>query len=134
MKDHINKIIFPVLDISINEWNLENVSEIIFYDVYFCNKSYDLFEKLRLSHKIIDSKGAIYKIIRLEKRKCNWRTFFVKSKYEMIFEVLDETVNLDDLRDLMLTRISDLEVNDYKLKWVENIKKAKNFKELIRGT
>lgn len=57
MMDYINKISFPVLDISINEWNLENVSEIIFYDIYFSNKSYDLFEELRLNHKIIDSKG-----------------------------------------------------------------------------
>lgn len=86
-----------------------------------------MFEKLRLSHKIIDSKGTICKIIRLEKRKCNRRNFFVKSKYEMIFEGLDETVNLDDLRNLILTRISDLEVNDYKLKWRENIKKSQKF-------
>lgn len=129
--DYINKISFPVLDISINEWNLENINEIIFYDIYFRNKSYDLFEKLRLNHTIIDSNGTIYRIIRLEKRNCKWMTFFVKSKYEMIFEVLDEKANLDDLRNLMLNRISDLEVNDYKLRWVENIKKTKNFKELI---
>ncbi len=46
MKQRINKIEFPVLDISIREWNIANISQIIFYDIYFHNDSYELFEKL----------------------------------------------------------------------------------------
>ncbi|WP_409417852.1 hypothetical protein [Flavobacterium sp. PS2] len=133
MKNYINKIDFPVLDISINEWNNENISEIIFYDIYFTNKSYELFKELRLNHKIIDSKGDIFKIIRLEKKEKRFVNFFVKPKQEMIFELLDETTHLNDLKNFMLNRINNLEVNEYKFKWIENIKKAKNFKELIGG-
>ncbi|MBS7256140.1 hypothetical protein [Flavobacterium branchiicola] len=133
MKDCINKISFPVLDISINELNVENVSEIIFYDIYYRNKSYDLFEKLRLNHKVIDSKGAIFKIIKLQKSERSWISFFGKLKDEMIFELLEEPINLDDLKDLMVNRIDNLESNDYKFKWIENVKKAQNFNELIRA-
>ncbi|TPG32645.1 hypothetical protein [Flavobacterium pectinovorum] len=130
---NINKISFPVLDISINEWNIENISEIIFYDIYFHNKSYELFEELRLNHKVIDSKGNIFKIIKLQNREISWIIFFVKSKQEMIFELLEETSDLDDLKDFMLNKINNLEVNEYKFKWIEKIKKAENFRGLIRG-
>ncbi|MTH16055.1 hypothetical protein [Flavobacterium sp. LC2016-01] len=129
----MNKINFPVLNISINELNLENVSEIIFYDIYFYSNSYDLFEKLRLNHKIVDSKGNIFKIVKLQKKERNWMSFFKQSKHEMIFELLEEKIDLDDLKDFMLEKMANLEENEYKLKWIENIKKAKNFDELIRG-
>ncbi len=79
MNDYINKISFPVLDISVDEWNVENVSEIIFYDIYFRNKSYDLFEKLRLNHKIVDSSGTIFRIVRLKNRERSWVDFFFKN-------------------------------------------------------
>lgn len=85
MKDYINKISFPVLHISIDEWNVENISEIIFYDIYFRNKSYDLFEKLRLNHKVVDSRGTIFRIIRLKNRERSWFDFFSKTKYKMMF-------------------------------------------------
>ncbi len=129
----MNKINFPVLDISINEWNLQNVSEIIFYDIYFYSNSYDLFEKLRLNHKIVDSKGNVFKIVKLQKKERNWMSFFKQSKHEMIFELLDEKIDLDDLKDFMLKKMNNLELNEYKLKWIESIKKAKKFNELIRG-
>ncbi|MEN2412935.1 hypothetical protein [Flavobacterium mesophilum] len=131
--DYINKINFPVLDISINEWNLENVSEIIFDDIYFYSNSYDLFERFRLNHKIVDAKGTIFKIVRLQKKERNWMSFFVRPKHEMIFELTEEKIDLKDLKDFMLQRINNLESNEYKFKWMENIKKANNFDELIRG-
>jgi len=133
MKDYINKISFPVLDISIDEWNVENISEIIFYDIYFCNKSYDLFKSLRLNHKVVDSRGTIFRIIRLKNRERSWFDFFSKTKYEMMFELVEETADLDDLKCFMLNKINNLEDNGYKFMWIENIKKAKSFAELING-
>ncbi len=133
MKERINKIEFPVLDISIREWNIENISEIIFYDIYFHNDSYELFEKLRLNHKVVDSNGNIFKIINIQREKRNWKTLFLKSRQKMTFELLDDSINIQDLKEFVLNKINSLEVNEYKFKWIENIKKAKNFKELITG-
>lgn len=131
MTERINKIEFPVLDISIKEWNIENISEIIFYDIYFHNNSYELFEKLRLNHKVVDSKGIFFRIINIQSEKRNWKTFFFKSKQKMIFELSDDSISIQDLKDFVLNKINNLEGNEYKFKWIENIKKAKNFKELI---
>ncbi|SEP30221.1 hypothetical protein SAMN05444671_3085 [Flavobacterium sp. CF108] len=133
MKDCINKISFPVLDISINNWNDENISEIIFYDIYFRNKSYDLFESLRLNHKVIDSNGSVFKIVELRKSKPSFINFFWKSKSEMIFQSLDETISLNNLKNFMINKINNLEVNEYKFKWAENVKNAQNFYQLIRA-
>ena len=128
------KIEFPVLDISFDEWNLKNISDIIFYDRFFYSNSYKIFSEMRLNHKIVDSEGNIYRVIKIQFVKRTWRSFFLVSKHEMIFEILqDSPINFQDFKEFVLNKMDDLESNDFKFKWIESVMKSNNFKELIRG-
>ncbi len=50
-----------------------------------------------------------------------------------MFELVDETADLGNLKGFMLNKINNLEDNRYKFTWIENIKKATSFAELING-
>ncbi|WP_445457004.1 hypothetical protein [Flavobacterium sp. HNIBRBA15423] len=131
MKEYINKIQFPVLDISISDWNGEIINEIIFYDLYFYNSSNTIFKNLRYNHEIVDCKGNLYKIIGIKESK-GWRKVFpCFSKREMKIENLNKNITLKDLKDLMLAKIYKLDSNQFKEEWIENIKKANTFEEVI---
>ena len=82
------KIEFPVLDISFDEWNLKNISDIMFYDRFFYSNSCKIFSEMRLNHKIVDSKGNIYRVIKIQFVKGTWRSFFLVSKHEMILKYI----------------------------------------------
>ena len=127
------KISFPVIDISIDNWNSENINEILLFDEYFYNKSNQVFEIYRMNHTIVDSKGCVFKIVGVEKLKSwqNYIPFFVKRK--MYFDDCKDKKSLEELRSFILKKMDEIEDNDFKIEWKNNVIKAKNFNDLILG-
>lgn len=72
---------------------------------------------MRLNHKIVDSKGNIYRVIKIQFVKRTWGRFFLVSKHEMIFEILqDSSINFQGFKEFVLNKMDDLESNDFKFK------------------
>lgn len=127
------KISFPVIDISIDNWNSEDINEILLFDEYFYNKSNKVFEIYRMNHTIVDSKGCVFKIVGVEKLKSwqNYIPFFIKRK--MYFDDCKDKKSLEELRSFILKKMDEIEDNDFKIEWKNNVIKAKNFNDLILG-
>lgn len=127
------KISFPVIDISIDNWNSEDINEVLLFDEYFYNKSNQAFEIYRMNHTIVDSKGCMFKIVGVEKLKSwqNYIPFFIKRK--MYFDDCKDKKSLEELRSFILKKMDEIEDNDFKIEWKNNVIKAKNFNDLILG-
>ena len=125
------KISFPAIDISIDNWNSEDINEVLLFDEYFYNKSNKVFNIYRKDHIIVDSKGCMFKIVGVEKLKSwqNYIPFFIKRK--MYFDDCKDKKSLEELRSLILKKMDDIEDNDFKIEWKNNVIKAKNFNDLI---
>jgi len=127
------KIEFPLVDISVTSWRGEIINEVFLYDEYFYNRSNAIFQEFQLNHKIVDSNGDVYVIVGVEELKGlkQWIPFFRKRKMEVIKS--GEKMSLDELRDFVLQKVEELDDNDSKQEWIQNIKQAKTFKQLIHG-
>lgn len=127
------KISFPVIDISIDNWNSEDINEVLLFNEYFYNKSNQVFEIYRMNHTIVDSKGCVFKIVGVEKLKSwqNYIPFFFKRK--MYFDDCKDNKSLEELRSFILKKLDKIEDNDFKIEWKNNVIKATNFNDLILG-
>jgi len=130
--DYIS-ISFPAIDISIDNWNSEDINEVLLFDEFFYNKSNKVFDIYCMNHIIVDSKGCMFRIVGVEKLKSwqNYFPFFIKRK--MFFDDCKEKKTLEDLRSIILNKIDQIEDNDFKLQWKNNVKNAKNYSDLILG-
>ncbi len=127
------EIKFPAIDVTIENWNSEDINEVILFDTYFYNKSDKVFHIYRMNHTIIDSDGSVFKIVGVGSLK-TWQyyfPFFIKRK--MFFHDCKEKIPLEDLRSIILKKIADIEENNFKLEWKKNVEEAKNFNDLILG-
>lgn len=127
------KISFPAIDISIDNWNSEDINEVLLFDEYFYNKSNKAFDIYCKDHVIVDSKGCVFKIVGVEKLKSwqNYIPFFIKRK--MYFDDCKDNKSLEELRSFILKKLDKIEDNDFKIEWKNNVIKATNFNDLILG-
>lgn len=128
---------YPALIISEKSWKGKELEldAFVLFDEFNYNNNVKTFEKYFLNKKVCDSNGEIY-MIKGRKLPINiWRRFFSflpnVFKCEYITERTNEKLTIDELRNYLLERISDLEDHDFNIEWQANIRKAKTHTELI---
>ena len=139
---------FPAIDISVNKWNLEDLMEYIIYNDYIYTRKDSVFKKYYKNHLFCDSRGKIYKAIKKAEMTASWRNWFQFIPYvwktKIIFENTNEMMSLDELKEYLIERISDLDdgkkneewkanSKQHKIlsKWKDDVLKAKNHEDLI---
>ena len=128
---------YPALSISEKSWREKELEldAFVFFDEFNYNKNIKTFEKYFLNKKICDSKGEIYRITGRKLPDNVWRRFFSflpnVYKCEYITERTNEKWTLENLRNYLLERISDLEQDDFSQEWKTDVWKAKTYEELI---
>lgn len=132
-----NTITFPIVNISIKKWRDKRVVKYLRFDEYTRTYNNSLFKKYYKNKLFCDSEGFIYQAIKKEKMKEKWRNWFrfIPNvwKTKIIYKPTGKEMKLEDLRKLLLDRISHLSENHYTRMWKDKIKKAKTHYELING-
>ncbi len=126
------EIKYPVLNISVLEWNYEIANELIFEnDIYHSNDKI-FFDTYIQGHKYVDCNGDVYKVIGRVPVKNLWKCFFLMHKYKVLFEKSDVKISMEELRNLMVERVNRLDwKNDIKHEWIGRLKQAKTIKQLL---
>lgn len=121
---------FPLFNISIENWNDENVEELFLFDAYVCQLDEAYYKRLFLNKQYVDEEGKIYVLVGMHKRELNWfQQLFIRTKYEFEFKPLDKTMSLEDLKNVLLQRIPMLEGEEGKAEWIDKIEKATRIAE-----
>ena len=130
---------YPALNISEKSWKGKELEldAFVFFDELNYNINTKTFEKYFLNKKICDSSGKIYKIIGRTLPNSIWRRFFSflpnAYKCEYITKQTNEKLTLEELRNYLLKRISDLEQDNFSRKWKTDVRKAITYEELIKN-
>ncbi|GAB5526444.1 MAG: hypothetical protein Roseis2KO_43160 [Roseivirga sp.] len=127
---------FPLLNITDHDWEPEVVEAQLIFDGFIYVKR-ELFDEFYRDKFYADCKGDVYKAIDVVPPTALWRRAFyflpMVYKSKLIFEKTELRLTLDQLRDFVIDRISELPGDNFNKKWIEQLKQAKTHKDIIDG-
>lgn len=125
---------FPAANISL-DWD-ENGDYSIYSleDQYIYTADYKVYQEYYLNQLFVDSNGDVYKIIdRKLPNQFRQILSFIPNlcKVELIFMRTGNIMSLEELRRHFLSQIEKLESNEHKTEWIDKVKNAKSYEEII---
>lgn len=134
---HNLKMTFPLLNISTKKWKSEDLTGYILFDEYIYTDKETIFNELYIDKLFIDCNGLIYKALKKEELTQKWRKWlrFIPNiwKKEVLFQPTGDSWTIEELRNYLLKRVSELKANKHTYEWKAQLKRAKNHAELIHG-
>ena len=128
---------FPLLNISAKKWNSEDLTDYILFNKFIYTKKESTFNELYKDKLFIDCDGRIYKAIKKAELTQKWRNWFrfIPNiwKREILFTDTGTHWSVDELRIYLLKCVSELKTDQHTEKWICDLKRAKNYIELING-
>ena len=128
---------FPILNISSEKWKNEDLMDYIVFDEFIYTNKDSIFNELYKDKLFCDCNGRVFKAIKKAELTQKWRNWFrfIPNvwKREVIFEPIHKKLSVDELRNYLLERVSELENNELSFKWKAELKNAKTYSELING-
>ncbi|MCE7993677.1 MAG: hypothetical protein HEP71_16955 [Roseivirga sp.] len=127
---------YPLLNITDHNWEPERVDgQLVFYEfIYVGRKIFDEYHKGKF---YCDCTGKVYKAVDIVLPASIWRRFFgflpMVYKCRSIFEETELQLTVNQLRDFVIDRISEMPEDDFNQKWIEQLKQANSHKEIIDG-
>ena len=122
----LNAAIFPILNISEKTWNSDDLTDYILFDKFIYTDRESIFYELYKNKFFIDCNGVIYQAIEKAKLTEKWRNWFrfIPNiwKRELLFINTNENWTIDQLRNYLLERISDLKPH------IPHLNRQKTFK------
>lgn len=127
---------FPLLNITDTDWDPVRVeSKLIFGE--FMNIRQELFDRFYQDKLYCDCKGNVYKVVGMISPTSLWSRvfYFVPMVYKskLIFEETELRLTVDQLRNFVIQRISELPGDEFKRKWIVQLKEATTHQEIING-
>ena len=128
---------FPLLNITPECWTYENLIDYVIFDEFIYTDKDSVFMELYKDKLFCDCNGKIFKAVKKAELTEKWRNWlkFIPNiwKREIIFQPTGENWTVEELRNYLLNRVSELKTNEQTEKWKSQLKKAKNHSELIYG-
>ena len=128
---------FPLLNISTKKWNSEDLTDYILFDEFIYTDKEAIFNELYRDKLFIDCNGRIYKALKKAELTETWRNWlrFIPNiwKREVLFRPTGDSWTVDELRNYLLERVSELKADKHTYEWKAQLKRAKNHSELIYG-
>ncbi len=128
---------FPAANVSISNWNKdEDYLLYVLEKEFIYNPDNELYQKYFLNNLFVDSNGHIYKLIdrKLPSKIIQLFSFIPTfCKVEFIFKKTEQKMTLEQVRQHMLNQIMMLADDQNKVDWLNNIKNATSFEEIIFG-
>jgi hypothetical protein len=128
---------FPAVNVSITNWDKnEDYLIYILEDEFIYTSDNQLYKEYFLDKLFVDSNGDVYQII---DRKLPGLFLQILSfipnfcKVELIFKPTHIKMTIDEVRLHLLNQTNKLDDDENKFEWIEKLKKAKTFEEIIFG-
>lgn len=140
MRDKTTEINFPLVNISQRNWKSKEAPEYFHYDGYYYSMDYIYFKSNVVNDIYCDCNGNLFQPKELIPPAAYWRKifFFLPNVYKqkIIYENLNRHISVEELREFLMARVSELYKENklyYYYEWKEHLKKANNYEGLIDG-
>lgn len=128
---------FPLINISEEKWNAEELIEYFDFDGYFYSSNTELYKRYIEGKEYCDCNGDVYQVVDKIPPKQWWRRVFrfIPDFYreKLIFKKTGKRLELDELRKYVSERVRDLSEDDFTRKWIFYLKNAASYEEVING-
>ena len=128
---------FPAANVSIKNWDKnEDYLIYILEDEFIYTTDNELFHKYFLNKLFVDSNGEIYKLIdrKLPSTLRQVLSFLPNfCKVALLFKNTGEKMTLEQVREHILNQINKLDNDQNKVDWVNIVKDAETFEDIIFG-
>jgi hypothetical protein len=125
-------MLFPVLNISLPEWDNHCVEGLFLEDDRYRSKDRRFFKRYLQGHLFVDCAARIYKLTGLAESKPSLGQRLLRlHNCQLIFEATEETITLVELREIMQRGISQLDGEQAKQQWLEKLDRAESVAELL---
>jgi hypothetical protein len=126
---------FPAANVSIKNWD-ENEDYLIYIleDEFIYTADNKLYQDYFLDKLFVDSNGDIYKCIDRRLPNSFRQIFsFIPNFYniELIFKRTEDKMTIEQVRQHILNQINKLDNDQNKVEWLEKVKNAKSYEEII---
>ncbi len=130
---------FPMLNITNRDWSeVSDWSTFVLFDTFIYNSNQDFFDKHYKDNLFCDCNGDIYTIIGKQEPVETWRKFlkFIPNVYktELQLQGLNKRIELEQFRNFVTEKVSNVDKSDFTQKWLSNIKKATSYYEIINDS
>lgn len=128
---------FPAANVSIKNWDKnEDYLIYILEDDFIYTTNNKLYQEYFLNKLFVDSNGDIYKLID-RKLPNSFRQIlsFIPNfcKVELIFKRTEDKMTVEQVRQHILIQINQLDNDQNKIEWIDKVKIAKSYEEIIFG-
>jgi glutamate mutase epsilon subunit len=125
-----------MINISDKNWDKEDdLTVYMLFDEFIYTKIEDLFKQYYKDKEFCDCQGNVFKVVDRRLPVSFWRSFFrfLPNVYKVELSFIQESkkVTLDELRTFLLERLDEINTNDFVPKWIDSVKKANSYKELL---
>ncbi|MUP47253.1 hypothetical protein E0K83_16045 [Gramella sp. BOM4] len=129
---------FPILNISIEKWNeQEDLTILIHFDKYIYTSKYSIFKEYYLGHLFCDCNGTIYKVVGKSEVESKWRKLlsFLPNLYkqEIYFKKTGKKLTKEELKNIMISRISEMKVDDFNKAWLKDVERSNSYFQIMTG-
>lgn len=126
---------FPAANVSIKNWDKnEDYLIYILEDEFIYTTNNKLYQEYFLGKLFVDSNGDIYKLIdrklpSLFRQVLSFIPNFCK--VELIFKLTEDKMTIEQVRQHILSQLNKLDNDENKVEWIDKVKNAKTYKEII---
>lgn len=128
---------FPIINISEAHWSSPELLEYVLFDEFIYTDNASVFEKYLQSKAFCDCNGEIYYVKSKALPFERWRKFFRffpnVYRVKLNFEQTAKRISLEDLKAYLLERVGELEEDEFRNRWMLQLKAATSYEELING-
>ena len=128
---------FPAANVSITNWDKnEDYLIYILEDEFIYTTDNQLYKEYFLDKLFVDSKGDVYQLIdrklpSLFRQVLSFIPNFCK--VELIFKPTKNKMTIEEVRLHLLNQINKLDDDQNKFEWIEKLKNAKTYEEIVFG-
>ncbi|WP_330444251.1 hypothetical protein [Flavobacterium sp. C4GT6] len=101
---------FPLLDVSVKNWNSEEILGLIEYSAIMPGVSQKVFEECHLNRVLVDGNGYVFKITGKELIAA-WRKFvpFFVPVHRYVFDYQNRKMSFDEVKEYMVNGLNSLD-------------------------
>lgn len=135
----MKEIEYPLMRINSNTW-VDSEELFPLFDQYIYSSKKQIFETYFFDKEFIDSKGTLFKVIAREPTENILRKWFkfLPGVYreKLVFKKISKKIELNDFKEDVIRGIKKFDsdaTKEISIEWIADIRKAKDFGEIING-
>lgn len=124
---------FPLVQIDIQEWDLDLMSELLRFDEFYYSDDHEFYNRYFLHKRFLDSNGRIFLGGEIAMINSFWSWLGIGKKYRVTYIDTSKRWTFEEAKSFLISKIEKLSSQEGRDQWLTSLKGAKTIKQLIEA-